>query len=117
MASSASVSASTGPWFIKHDRQTTCPNAARSKCRAWVDHNGIQPTHAGAIPLQLAAFMQTNIHVQTLTVGAALTCNREHIFQAAIFDSHLVSELDLFPIRALMGDLLETHRDWLIEYH
>src|SRR5262249_40906744 len=39
-----------------------------------VDKNGIQPTRIGRIPLHLAALMQTNINVQSLTVEAALTC-------------------------------------------
>ena len=38
-----------------------------------VDKNGLQPTRIGAIPPQLAAMMQTNINVQSLTVEAALT--------------------------------------------
>src|SRR5262249_11207863 len=49
-----------------------------------VDKNGIQPTYIGQIPPHLAALMQTNINVQSLTVEAALTCKREHIYHAAM---------------------------------
>jgi len=38
-----------------------------------VDKSGLQPTRIGALPPQLAAMMQTNINVQSLTVEAALT--------------------------------------------
>jgi alpha-galactosidase len=48
-----------------------------------VDVNGVQPTKVGAVPPQLAALMQTNINVQALTVEAALTGKREHIYHAA----------------------------------
>ena len=53
-----------------------------------VDANGIQPTRVGTIPPQLAALMQTNINVQSLTVEAALTEGREHIYHAAMLDPH-----------------------------
>ena len=35
-----------------------------------VDHNGIQPTRVGELPVQLAAMMQTNINVHQLTLEA-----------------------------------------------
>ncbi len=60
-----------------------------------VDRNGIQPTKIGAIPPQLAALMQTNINVQSLTVEAALTGKREHIYHAAMLDPHTAAELSL----------------------
>ncbi|MCU0514085.1 MAG: alpha-glucosidase/alpha-galactosidase, partial [Anaerolineae bacterium] len=53
-----------------------------------VDKNGIQPTRIGSLPPQLAALMQTNLNVQELTVEAALTGKREHIYHAALLDPH-----------------------------
>jgi alpha-galactosidase len=82
-----------------------------------VDRNGVQPTRIGAIPPQLAAIMQTNINVQSLTVDAALTGRRDHIYQAAMLDPHTAAELDLDQIRSLVDDLIEAHGDWLPEYH
>src|ERR1700719_591949 len=40
-----------------------------------VDKNGVQPVRIGRIPSHLAALMQTNIHVQALTVEAVLQHN------------------------------------------
>ncbi|MCL4804776.1 MAG: alpha-glucosidase/alpha-galactosidase [Anaerolineae bacterium] len=82
-----------------------------------VDRNGIQPTRIGTLPPQLAAVMQTNINVQSLTVEAALTGKREHIYHAAMLDPHTAAELDLGQIHALVDDLLEAHTGWLPEYH
>ena len=82
-----------------------------------VDGNGIQPTKIGALPLQLAALMQTNINVQELTVEAALTRKREHIYHAAMLDPHTAAELSLDQIHALVDDLIEAHGDWLPDYH
>lgn len=81
-----------------------------------VDTNGVQPTRIGALPPHLAALMQTNINVQALTVEAALTCKREHIYHAAMLDPHTAAELSLDEIWALVDDLIAAHGDWLPEY-
>lgn len=82
-----------------------------------VDGEGIHPTHIGTIPSQLAALMQTNINVQTLTVEAALTRKRQTIYQAAMLDPHTAAELDPEQICNLVDDLINAHGDWLPEYH
>jgi len=81
-----------------------------------VDKNGVQPTRIGALPPHLAALMQTNINVQALTVEAALTHKREHIYHAAMLDPHTAAELDLDQIWSLVDDLIEAHGDWLPTY-
>jgi alpha-galactosidase len=81
-----------------------------------VDKNGVQPTHIGNLPPHLAALMQTNINVQALTVEAALTGKREHIYHAAMFDPHTAAELDLEQVWNLVDELIEAHGDWLPEY-
>jgi alpha-galactosidase len=82
-----------------------------------VDANGIQPTHIGAIPPHLAALMQTNVNVQALTVEAALTQKREHIYHAAMLDPHTAAELNLDQIWSMVDDLIEAHGDYLPAYH
>jgi alpha-galactosidase len=74
-----------------------------------VDRLGVQPAMVGALPPQLAALMQTNINVQELTVDAALTGNRERIYQAAMLDPHTAAALDPEQIVALVDELLEAH--------
>lgn len=82
-----------------------------------VDKNGIQPTRIGALPPHLAALIQTNINVQALTVEAALTGKREHIYHAAMLDPHTAAELSLEQIWSLVDDLIDAHSDWLPEFH
>jgi len=82
-----------------------------------VDRNGIQPTRIGALPPHLAALIQTNVNVQALTVEAALTRKREHIYHAAMLDPHTAAELDLDQIWQLVDDLIAAHGDWLPAYH
>ncbi len=81
-----------------------------------VDKNGIQPTRIGSLPPHLAALMQTNINVQALTVEAALTGKREHIYHAAMLDPHTAAELSLDQIWAMVDDLIAAHGEWLPEY-
>jgi alpha-galactosidase len=81
-----------------------------------VDRNGIQPTQIGSLPPHLAALMQTNINVQALTVEAALTGKRDHIYHAAMLDPHTAAELSLDQIWALVDELIEAHGEWLPNY-
>jgi len=80
------------------------------------DAAGIQPTHVGNLPPQLAALMQTNINVQLLTVEAALTRKRQAIYQAAMLDPHTAAELDPDQICSLVDDLIAAHGCLLPEY-
>ncbi len=81
-----------------------------------VDAAGVQPTHVGLLPPQLAALMQTNINVQGLTVEAVLTGKREHIYHAALLDPHTAAELDPEQITQLVDDLLAAHAGWVPEF-
>lgn len=81
-----------------------------------VDKNGIQPTRIGALPPHLAALIQTNVNVQALTVEAALTGKRAHIYHAAMLDPHTAAELDLEQIWSLVDDLIKAHGEWLPTY-
>jgi alpha-galactosidase len=80
-----------------------------------VDGNGLQPTHIGALPPQLAALIRTNVNVQELTVEAALTGKREHVYHAAMLDPHTAAELDLDQIHALVDELIAAHGEWIPE--
>ncbi len=93
------------------------PDSACVEVPCLVDRNGVQPTKIGHLPPQLAAMMQTNINVQQLTVEAALTGKREHIYHAAMLDPHTAAELDLRQIRNLVDDLLEAHGEMMPSYH
>ncbi len=78
-----------------------------------VDGNGVQPVRLGRLPPQLAALIQTNVNVQSLTVEAALEGRRDHVYHAAMLDPHTGAELDLDQIHALVDDLLAAHQGWI----
>jgi alpha-galactosidase len=100
-----------------HGLISNLPAGASVEVPCVVDKNGVQPVAVGALPPQLAALMQTNLNVQALTVEAALTGKREHIYHAAMLDPHTAAELDLEQIWNLVDDLIEAHEDWLPKYH
>ena len=74
-----------------------------------INRNGIQPVRVGSLPPQLAALMMTNINVQQLTVEAALSGKKEHVYHAAMLDPHTAAELSVDEIWHLVDDLLEAH--------
>lgn len=93
------------------------PQDACVEVSCLVNNTGVHPTHFGRLPVQCAAMNMTNINVQLLTIEAAVTKKKEHIYQAAMLDPHTGSELDIDTIVNMVDDLLETHGDWLPKYH
>jgi alpha-galactosidase len=75
------------------------------------DEHGITPQRSGALPPQLAALIQTNVNVQGLTVEAALSGSRDHVYHGAMLDPHTGAELSLAEIHELVDLLLEAHGD------
>ncbi|TML25953.1 MAG: alpha-glucosidase/alpha-galactosidase [Actinobacteria bacterium] len=73
------------------------------------DSSGITPEPVGALPPHLAALIRTNVNVQELTVEAALTGSRDHVYHAAMLDPHTAAELSLREIHSLVDELLEAH--------
>ena len=96
---------------------TNLPADACVEVPCLINSLGIQPTVVGALPPQLAAMNMTNINPQLLTIEAARTLKREHIYHAAMLDPHTSSELSIDDIVALCDDLIEAHGDWLPKYH
>ena len=95
---------------------TNLPKEACVEVPCIVDASGIQPIYIGDLPPQLAALNRTNINVQLLTIEAALTLKKEHIYHAAMLDPHTSSELTIDNIVAMCDDLIEAHKGWLPEY-
>ena len=82
-----------------------------------VDGSGINPCRMGPLPLQLAAMNASNIYPQLLTIQAAVTKEKQYIYNAAMMDPLTGSELSIKDIVAMVDELLEAHKDWLPTYH
>ena len=92
------------------------PEEACVEVPCLVNGYGVQPCAVGALPVQCAAMNMTNINVQLLTIEAARTRKKEHIYQAAMLDPHTGSELDVDTIRKMVDDLIAAHGDYLPSY-
>lgn len=95
---------------------TNLPKEACVEVPCLVDRSGITPTYVGDLPPQLAALNRTNINTQLLTIEAAVTGKKEHIYHAAMLDPHTSAELSLDDITALCDDLIEAHGNWLPKF-
>ena len=88
---------------------TNLPADATVEVPCIVDNSGINPTHIGDLPLQLAAMNSSNIYPQLLAVEAAVTKDRSKLYQAAMMDPHTAAELSIEDIIAMCDELLEAH--------
>jgi alpha-galactosidase len=95
---------------------TNLPREACVEVPCLVDRTGVTPTYVGDLPPQCAALNRTNINTQLLTIEAAITRRKEHIYHAAMLDPHTSAELSMDDIIAMCDDLIEAHGDWLPTY-
>ncbi len=96
---------------------TNLPSEACVEVPILINGQGIHPCYVGALPVQCAAMNMTNINPQLLTIEAAVTGKKEHIYQAAMLDPHTSSELDIDTIKKMVDELIEAHGDYLPKYH
>jgi len=101
---------------LNHGFIENLPSDAVVEVPCLVDSRGVQGTYVGRLPVQCAAMNMTNINVQLLTIEAALTRKREHVYQAAMLDPHTAAELSIDDIKAMCDDLIEAHGDYLPKY-
>ena len=96
---------------------TNLPENACVEVPCLVNGTGVHPCHVGALPVQCAAMNMTNINVQLLTIEAAVTGKKDHIYQAAMLDPHTGSELDIDTIKKMVDELIDAHGSYLPKFH
>ena len=89
------------------------PRKACVEVPCLVNANGIQPISFGSLPEQCAAVNRTNINMQLLSIEAALTGKREHIYHAALLDPHTSAELSIDDTIAMCDELIELNRPFI----
>lgn len=92
------------------------PSKAVVEVPCIADRNGLKPSYMGELPEQLAALNRTNINTQLMTIEAAITGNRNSLYQAAFLDPHTGAELSLDDIVSLCDDLIEAHAGWIPDF-
>ena len=95
---------------------TNLPEEACVEIPCMINGTGVHPCFVGELPVQCAAMNMTNINVQLLTIEAARTLKKEHIYQAAMLDPHTGSELDIDTIKKMVDELIEAHGDYLPKF-
>lgn len=93
------------------------PQEACVEVPCLINGHGVNPCRVGALPVQCAAMNMTNINVQLLTIEAARTLKKEHIYQAAMLDPHTGSELDIDTIKKMVDELITAHGSYLPKFH
>jgi alpha-galactosidase len=101
---------------MNHGLITNLPREACVEVPCLVDSSGVSPTYIGDLPPQLAALNRTNINTQLLTIEAAVTGKKEHIYHAAMLDPHTASECSMDDIIAMCDELIEAHGEWLPKF-
>lgn len=92
------------------------PDNACVEVPCLINNTGVHPARVGALPVQCAAMNMTHVNVHLLTIEAAVTKKKEHIYQAAMLDPHTASELSVDDIRAMIDALIDRHGNWLPRY-
>jgi len=92
------------------------PKEACVELPCMVDNYGVNPCYVGKLPVHLAAMNMTHVNVHLVTIEAAVTQKKEHIYHAAMLDPHTAAELNLDEIVAMVDDLIEAHGSWLPKY-
>lgn len=95
---------------------TNLPAEAVVEVPCLVNGSGIHGCHVGALPVQCAAMNMTNINVQLLTIEAALTRKKEHIYHAAMLDPHTAAELSIDDIIKMCDELIAAHGNMLPKF-
>jgi len=87
---------------------TNLPDGCCVEVPCFVEKSGIHPCYVGNLPPQCAALNRTNINVQELAVKAALTGDKDVLFQAVALDPLTSSILPLDEIRKMVNEMLEA---------
>ena len=92
------------------------PSDACVEVPCLADNYGIRPCHVGKLPLQLAAMNMTHVNVHLLTIEAAVTLKKEHIYHAAMLEPHTAAELSIDDIIKMTDELIAVHGNWLPKF-
>ncbi|HEX5850899.1 MAG TPA: alpha-galactosidase [Rubrobacter sp.] len=81
-----------------------------------VNRNGVQPTHFGALPEQLAALNRAHMAVHELVVQALLERDRQAALYALMLDPLTAAVCSLEEIRNMFDEMWEAQRPFLTSF-
>jgi alpha-galactosidase len=95
---------------------TNLPQDGVVEVACLVDKRGIQPTHFGALPPQLAALDYAHMAFHDLVVTAVLEQDREAAVRALMVDPLTSAVCSLDEIRQMFDEMIVAQRDYLPEF-
>lgn len=81
-----------------------------------VDRKGLQPTHFGPLPIQLAAINSQHMAFHELTVESVLEEDRDAAVHALMMDPLTAAVCSLEEIRAMFDEMVAAQTSYLPEY-
>ncbi len=81
-----------------------------------VDNKGVQPTHFGRLPTQLAALNTQHMAFHDLVATAVLEQDREAAVHALMLDPLTAAVCSLEEIRQMFDEMAEAQRDYLPDF-
>jgi alpha-galactosidase len=81
-----------------------------------VDNKGIQPTHFGKLPTQMALLNQQHVAFHDLTARAVLENDREAAVHALMVDPLTAAVCSLVEIRQMFDEMVDAQVDYLPEF-
>ncbi|QPC83382.1 alpha-galactosidase [Phototrophicus methaneseepsis] len=98
------------------DLVTNLPRDGVVEVACLVNQNGIQPTHFGELPTQLAALDQAHMAVHDLVAQAVLEQNREAAFYALMLDPLTAAVCSPAEIRQMFDEMSVAEAPYLPEW-
>ncbi len=81
-----------------------------------VDRLGVQPTHFGSLPAQLAALCQQHMAVHDLVATAVLEKDREAAYYALVLDPLTAAVCSLAEIRQMFDEMAAAEKEYLPDF-
>jgi alpha-galactosidase len=92
------------------------PSGCCVEAPVFVDARGFHPVRVGALPPQCAALNMSNVTVQELAAGAALSGDPERAMQAVAMDPLTSAVCTLREAREMTIEMLEAQQEWLPQF-
>lgn len=102
--------------ILNKNHITNLPNGACVEVPCLVDHNGVQGTVVGDMPVQCMAITTTNVNVHLMTQKASVTLKREDVYRAAMLDPLAIANLSMDEIVSMCDELIEAHGEYLPKF-
>jgi len=95
---------------------TNLPEDCCVELPVYADRCGFSPVHVGALPPQCAALTAISVASEEMAVEAALTGDRELVYQACYYDPLSAAVLSLAEIRKMVDRMLRKNREHLPQF-